>query len=231
MTGLFDDAIFASESDMGTFGVKKRSEVGWREAWNRKDELDFEEKLCRHLPNGGEAVRGEYLTAPKDVVAVLEKMHICYLNGTYDKKVLDSWRNAIYGKNGPFKNASLHTYIGEHMGYRFVLRKAYLKPKQERTLILEIENVGFANIHEDVWVYLLVRLMGSDERKIFFQTDARLWNSGQVTEITKELPPLAGGQYQLCLGINRKKDGRIIRFANDGAKDSVYLGVLTVRER
>jgi hypothetical protein len=229
MTGLFDDGMLASESDLGTYGIKKRSDAVWREAWCRKDELDFQDNLCKHLPNGGEVVRGEYINSPKDVVAVFQKMHISYLNGTYDSKVLGSWDKITFGKTQPFKNVSLHRYIGEHMGYRFVLQKVQLKQKQSRMLLIDIENVGFANIHEDAWVYLLIRRLGGDERKIFLSTDVRMWNSQETITISKELPPLAQGQYQLYIGINRKKDGRIVQFANEGVQDTLYLGILTVR--
>jgi hypothetical protein len=227
MTGLFDDGMLASESDLGTFGTLKKSAAGWREAWTRKEELEFEEKLCRHLPNGGEVVRGGYITNPKAIVDTLRQMHISYLNGVYDGKVLNDWKKCIYDKSGLYKNVNLHTYIGLHMGYRFVVRKMTWNLKKGRRLSLEIENVGFANIHEEAWVYLLLRFP-KEERKIFLDTDVRMWDSGKFTILEKDMPPLEGGVYQLYLGMNRKKDGRVIYFANEGATDSVYLGRLTI---
>jgi hypothetical protein len=227
MTGLFDDGMLASDSDLGTFGTQKKSAVGWWEPWTRKEELEFEEKLCRHLPNGGEAVWGERLRRPREVIDTLKKMHISYLNGVYDGKVLSEWRKTSCEVPGLYRDANLHTYIGLHLGYRFVLRKLTWNYKKDRRLVLEIENVGFANIHEEAWVYLLLRFP-REERKIFIETDVRMWDSGRITAISKEIPPLAGGEYLLYLGMNRKKDGRIIYFANEGATDSLYLGRLTV---
>jgi hypothetical protein len=227
MTGLFDDGMLASESDLGTYGDQKASVVGWREAWSRKEELEFEDKLCRHLPNGGEVVRGGYISSPKGVVEVMRRMHISYLNGVYDGKVLNEWKKCIYEKSGVYKNVNLHTYIGLHLGYRFVLRKVTWNVKKGRRMLLEIENVGFANIHEEAWVYLLLRFP-KEERKIFLETDVRMWDSGKITVIEKEIPPLNSGEYLLYLGMNRKKDGRVIYFANEGATDCVLLGRLTI---
>ncbi len=90
--GLFDDGIFGSPSDLGTFGTQARNTVGEHSAWSREEELAFEHELCKAVPNGGEAVYGEgYLTglSQEQVLKDLSRMHVTYLNSRHDAVLLD----------------------------------------------------------------------------------------------------------------------------------------------
>ena len=52
--GLFNDGILGSESDTGTYGTLPPSQTDYTSAWNRTDELSFQDMLCAGVPNGGE---------------------------------------------------------------------------------------------------------------------------------------------------------------------------------
>lgn len=133
--GLFDDGMFGSESHLGTFGVLTEAEGGWYSAWCREEELAFEEKLCRRVPCGGEAVYPE--KDPKCftremILQDLKTMHITYLNKEHDIKMLELWKNWRCKENGIWSGKSVYEYIGAHLGYRFVIQRVALQSEEIR---------------------------------------------------------------------------------------------------
>ena len=230
-TGLFDDAIFGSMSHMGTFGTEPKENVGWDGIWSREEELEFEDKLCKAVPNGGEVVCGETYAvdfSPSATVEVLKKMHITYLNQAYDTKILRLWKQWRWTEDGPWQDYSLYDYIGAHLGYRFTIRdvRVFLDEQTEEFKVrFFVENVGFANCYQE----LVVRLVGREEgRELFSMTlncDARGWESGTVQRFSARI------EYQNCelyLSARRKKDGKRVYFANPTEEDGrVYLGRIT----
>ena len=108
---LFNDAIFGSETDLGTYGTIQKSalsENSEREktSWVREDELSWQQSFMQQSFCGGEVLGGmntvsessgntDYLQRTLDwhqVVADLAKMHVSYLNSIYSKEVLDDWK-------------------------------------------------------------------------------------------------------------------------------------------
>ena len=119
------------------------------------------------------------------------------------------------------KQVSAYEYLGAHLGYRFVVRDVRWKRGR---LQIRIENTGFANLCEDAVCRLQICTEhGCMERTI--EADPKKWECRRenVLEIrlTKE-EQTKGTSYLLQLF--RKKDGRSIRFANQGAEDGVLLG-------
>lgn len=138
---LFNDGIFGSETDLGTY---ESSEA-------RKKELDWQENFLDYGPVGGEAVadvrisgifskQDTDLDRMKDTGNMydeepvervnhsiknlglddLRKMHVTYLNSTHDQKLLDQWKAQAMKWNG--STISVYDYIGLHLGYRFIVR-------------------------------------------------------------------------------------------------------------
>ena len=135
---LFNDAIFGSETDLGTYGTIRKSalsENSEREktSWMREDELSWQQSFMQQSFCGGEVLGGmnnvsessgntDYQQRTLDwnqVVADLAKMHVSYLNSIYSKEVLDDWKAQRIMWNG--KEISEYDYIGRHMGYRFTV--------------------------------------------------------------------------------------------------------------
>lgn len=218
--GLFNDGLLASETDLGTYADADASDGDWESVWNREAELQFQEELCRHVPNGGEAVGEDALGDFPYALQYFERMHLSYLNSVYDERVLNRWKETKYG------GISGYDYIGMHLGYRLLIRDAVLNRKKG-ILKIKIENRGFAGLYERAEAYVdfwqgteirhrqkIVILPGSLESK-------------KITELSAELPELEkGGEYQIWFQLKRKKDERVIRFANRGAEEKVYLGLL-----
>ena len=227
--GLFDDAIFGSENHLGTFGSNPKDSTDWDCLWRKQDELEFEEELCRYVPNGGEVVCGEQYAQtenPSNTVATLRKMHITYLNRQYDEKILNIWKEWKWEEAGVWQGSSLYDYIGSHLGYRFLIKDVGVTPagKGEKGLLITItiENVGFANLYEEAELFLeWVNEDGvKDSKKL--EHDLRGWNSGEVQTIPIQIAP---ENTTLYLFAKRKKDGRYIYFANQNINDGrVFLG-------
>lgn len=135
---LFNDAIFGSETDLGTYGTILKSalsENSEREktSWTREDELSWQQSFMQQSFCGGEVLGGmntvsespgntDYPQRTLDwnqVVADLAKMHVSYLNSIYSKEVLDDWKAHRIMWNG--EEISEYDYIGRHMGYRFTV--------------------------------------------------------------------------------------------------------------
>jgi hypothetical protein len=204
---LFDDAMFASDTHLGTFGTESRP--AWTKEWLRKDEFEFIDRFCNRLPNGGEAVKGEKVSASV-VIDTLEKMHICYLNGVYDERILKEW-----------KESTLYDEITLRLGYRFVIREVLIKKDQ---LEIVIKNVGFGNLTKDASLCLIAR-NEQEEQRYEIDTDVKTWDAGKVCRIKT---PIVNGELYLTL--YRKTDRRVIYFANEGATEEIYLGTVKWRK-
>lgn len=245
---LFNDAIFGSETDLGTYGTickSALSENSEREKtpWAREDELSWQQSFMQQSFCGGEVLGGmnnvsespgntDYPQRTLDwnqVVADLAKMHVSYLNSIYSKEVLDDWKAQRIMWNG--EEISEYDYIGRHMGYRFTVTQVKIsrvsqeKKKQTQSQIsksvitLTIKNTGFANLYEEA-VCRLILIENNENVKAFeIKSDPRTWNSGTDTviesPILQEVWTQQSQQTKLFLQLIRKRDGRIIEWANE----------------
>ncbi len=222
---LFDDAIFGSDSHMGTFGTEPRENAAWDSVWSRADELAFENYLCLGVPNGGEAVCGEQYAkdfTPESTAEVLRQLHITYLNQAHDEKILSLW------KQWSWQNGSFYDYIGKHLGYRFCIRKVELfqgRHAGEVEVSITIENTGFANLYQEAEAVLEWESEVTQTGRAVLASDMRSWDAGSVQCISHRLELTEGALY---LSARRKADGRSIYFANvTDASGRVYLGRIT----
>ncbi len=237
-TGLFDDAIFGSDTHLGTFGMESKANVGWDAVWSREEELEFENQLCKYVPHGGEVVCGEtYLEKfnPVTTADTLKKMHITYLNQAYDSRVLDKWKEWTWTEEGPWKNTCFYDYIGEHLGYRYVVRDVSVQLDtdiesmySEFEVTISIENVGFANCYNR----LIVLLEGQRDGELLFSNrldcDGKNWDCNTVCTVSDRIPVQ---NCELLLSVIRKKDGRRVFFANPTEDDGrIWLGRIKIIE-
>lgn len=160
--GLFDDAIFGSESNLGTFGTV--SDKFYFDSWIRENELKFESDLCLSVPNGGEVVYSPefYGTLSQgDVLNILKKMRVSYLDRDYDKKLLDIWVSQVYLGPGVWHGKSLFDYISAHLGYRLFICDIKVKYKLNKCILcVFIKNLGFAPCYWPIDLYVNNILVG-----------------------------------------------------------------------
>ena len=249
---LFNDAIFGSETDLGTYGTILKSalpENSEREKtpWAREDELFWQQSFMQQSFCGGEVLGGmntvsesfgntDYPQRTLDwnqVVADLAKMHVSYLNSIYSKEVLDDWKAQRIMWN--CKEISEYDYIGRHMGYRFTVTQVKIsrvsqeKKKQTQSdtqnqnsksvIKFTIKNTGFANLCEEAVCRLILTENNENIKAFEIKSDPRTWNSGTDTviecSILQEVWTQQSQQTKLFLQLIRKRDGRIIEWANE----------------
>lgn len=219
--GCFDDAIFASETHMGTFGTLERREAGWRDPWRPEDEIAFMEQLAENVPFGGEALSGEKGMTAADTVKRLGRLHVSYLNCVHDDARLREWKETEYAAG-----VSLYDHIGMHMGYRFVVEKCTCERRGKAAcLTVRLANRGFACCGEEVR-FSLCLVQGGEESVIPADCDLGRLEGGKSTtlQIPLEEEVQRSGMY-LYGSLQRVRDRGIIVFANEGAGDRLLLGL------
>lgn len=228
--GLFDDGIFGSDTHLGTFGIQSQKYVSWDCSWCREEELEFENRLCRQAPNGGEAVYGEDRQGPsqKKVLEVLKKMQITYLNRAHDTRILDLWKQQRYSGRGVWSGKSLFDYIGAHLGYRFLIRNVQVTDCQEDgggyMVETEIENTGFAGFYQEGRIEL--EYTDRTGRRRLSLLDCRLkgWAGGEKRKLACTVD---AGDGALLLTARRNRDDACIHFANPSDQEGkAVLGYL-----
>ena len=223
---LFNDGIFGSETDLGTY-----------EAMARQSELDWQQRQMQRCFCGGEAIGGMDIDWHQ-AAADLAKMHVSYLNSTYRQELLEDWKAQCAIWNG--EKMSGYEYIGRHLGYRFTVTQVSIE-RERRLLNIKstVRNTGFANLCEEAVCKLnLVETKENGECEILrsfeIDCDARTWDSGIDTTIEYRIPipqqtqPIQEDKLapvKLFLQLARKRDGRILAFANEeyDRRFGVYL--------
>lgn len=227
--GLFDDAIFGSDTHLGTFGKSGGEELGWEAAWCLEEELAFEEHLCDFAPQGGEALYEERAAEARtlaETVERLRRMRVSYLNRIHDVRLLEHWKKLTWKEEGPYQGMSGYDYIGRHMGYRFIVRSVSAQCSRGKepvcTYKVVIENTGFARCYHRTAVWLEWETQNGVERQ---ELDLDLSGilPGEKKTGSCQAAPAPGAVW---LRAERRKDKAPIHFANV-QKDTrrIHLGI------
>lgn len=229
---LFDDAMFASDTHLGTFAQQTDEPPRWEAAWEPEKELAFWQEHLLRMPNGGEALYGEQLTL-EETIRQLQCMHVCYLNRVYEERRLALWKTERGGFAKPYEGLDGFSYIGLHLGYRFVVESVRVKRKRETGLryavSVQIANRGFGSLCQPADCTLLIREQDGEGKRYPVDCDARCWDSKSSVTLQTELslPPQTEKrckEMRLYLLLARRHDGRPIRFANTDSEEGVLLG-------
>lgn len=228
---LFDDGMFGSESNLGTYGQKEQAANTWQEPWCREDELEFVSRIGENFPYGGEAVGTDACGNMRAAVEAMKKTHVSYLNSVYDEQCLQRWKRSCWEEADAWQGMNGYDYIGCHLGYRFVIRKIELQSKKEGCLKVQIENIGFASLREEARLLALFENTNGNREMTAFSVKPGEWKSGEAVKISIPIPELPKDcetmQYRIYLQMQRKGDGRRIYFGNSQTEAGVYLGMLS----
>lgn len=221
---LFDDALFGSETDLGTFGFRTREASEWTERWNRMEELRFWEQVCRYLPSGGETVLGEVEYSEHAVIHQMKEMHVSYLNHRYDLRVLEKWRQISCQMPGIWQGHSLYEYIEAHLGYRFVVENLeFISEKKRISLRFAVKNKGFGAC----WFETEVELIQETEAEWHRYPLGNLLQDLACEDHRQIVVPLKPEEGKIFLCAYRKSDCRMISFAHATSDHGMlYLGCL-----
>ena len=218
IVALYNDAIFGSDTDLGTFADDGCDSDNWEAPWPIQRELEFENRLGEFVPQCGEAVYGENCRnyTLDFTVERLRKMHLTCLNSVYDERILNLWKDSTWNAPDIWMGINGYDYIGRHLGYRFCIRNADVHiHKQFCEVEVMVENIGFSGFYQEAQVYLIVIDEFGEKKEYLTDWDVREWKSGQIKSLTWKIPCCEGRLY---LFIRRKWDRETIRFANQSAK-------------
>ena len=227
--GFFNDGMLGSGTHLGTFAPETAGRGNWKEPWSQEEEIRFMAPLIDEVPYGGEVLMTPMPLAPENILETLRSLRVSYLNSTHDAALLSEW------KRTSFEGMPFFTYVGEHLGYRFLVRSVQGKWGKNMELTVTIENSGFGSCYEDVDTVILGR---TDEY-------AALVTLGTLNGNLKDLHGGKTGSYsgtfrtesltlrdkgarlQILALLRRKRDGRTIHFAQQETECGLLLGYFT----
>ena len=239
--GLFNDGMFGSENDYGTYGTKAKEAAGQYEKWNREDEMAFQEEVCCFVPNGGEVIIPNAFNDTKNAIESMATMHITYLNREYDSAVLEKWANTTIAEEGCFDGMDGLTFVERHLGYRLLIEKVdFVYSFWENCLLVNIamKNVGFAPVYRELTMELKLRNEKTGEiLTIAIEDSLSELVGGNKADLSKkirtdvDISRLSAGKYTLYLVLADTATGKHIQLANEqDEEDYGYrLGELTYR--
>lgn len=221
--GLYNDAIFGSDTDLGTYAPEDCDSEDWCSPWRAGRELNFEKQLGEFVPQCGEAVYAEECQdlSLDYTVKRLSRMQLTCLNGVYDGRLLNLWRKWTWTHSGEWLGMNGYDYIGRHLGYRFCVRGASARfSAQHCELTLTITNDGFAGFYQEAEALFVLMDEAGNRTEHLTDWDVRGWKSGQRQSLNWKIPCREGKLY---LYVRRKWDNAPIRFANPSTEDGMVL--------
>ena len=226
-TGIFDDGMFGSDTDLGTFGTKSKADVGYRSEWMPSEEYEFLNILSKKCPIGGECVLDKNKTFSDftNVLLKLKKSGITYLNDEYDKDLIDLWKNTKNTLPGIWKDETVFDYIDAHLGYRFVICNVkFRKDKNELlTVSVTVKNTGFAPMYQDCDAY--IKISNFDGTEIHEIKNGLNNINSDETKVLSASFKKDNGFVTVCA--RRSMDDATVFFAaSSDAKGNVILGKL-----
>lgn len=208
--GLFNDGILGSESDLGTYAENER-----------EIELEFQNQLCRYVPNGGEVVYNNNLSKLDTAVSAFKKMHISYLNADYDNRVFEEFKSSVWQGDDAFNGCDGFSYIKAHLGYRYSIDSFRIKRSgllnTDYTLCLTVKNSGFSNTLKSFKSTItLINEETANYVAIPISADFKSIGSGNKKTFTARLPvkELKQGDYLIYFSVNDVSNGQAIILGN-----------------
>lgn len=152
--GMFNDGYLGTQYDYGTWGADCKTSIC------REEGVAWLEKYGINTPYGGEALTtaGGYqvINTPEYLSYEGFRTHTSYLNIQWNNNLIGGWKASQFsGKDYEYDGSKVDSltgfkYINDHLGYRFVLREAWLSDTVGADGILRaklrIQNVGFGNL-------------------------------------------------------------------------------------
>lgn len=161
------------------------------------------------------------------------------MNYEWHQPTILGWKDVVfYGEDKEYNGKDGFTYVSNHLGYRFILRKSVLPDLVSMDGVLpiniEIENVGFANLPKNKKVtFVLTNGINVYEIEPDTEVNPCGWLSGQTSAIETSIKVpenIEAGEYDLFLRVsefgNLASDGNqyCIKFGNSSMQYNAQLG-------
>ena len=176
-----NDCFLASADDYGTFENEAEHQF-----WCDDTNYTF---------MGGETCGTSSYSGCDNAISEMAKQHYSYLNNGYNGSVLKSW-----------KNGGCRDEINRRLGYRLVMRKAWISPdiaagSTIRT-VFSVENVGFAAPINPRGLELILENSNGEKTTVMVTSEnPRLWLSGKTRMFEVDFKAPAKGSYTLYLNL------------------------------
>lgn len=214
-TGLYDDAIMGSDTDMGTFGWI--DDCADRQImWTPRLELPFIAGQAAYTPVGGEVLSGALALPWEEAFSRMRRMHLTYLNRVHEPAVWETWSTLPFDSLQAAGMTRAEA-VGAYLGYRYVLADVALLPDCGAGVQLGVtlKNTGFACCYDRLRMELAVgkkKLQASFDGKTLAAGGDRcvvfsLREALRVQETDEPLP--------LILAMYHEKTGLPVYFANE----------------
>lgn len=204
--GMHNDALLATDSDMGTY-LDRSKELLWCAEW------------LNGKVNGGEMPYVSAYTKPEHAKTEFTQLSLTYLNAYYNAEVLEAWeKQTLSGENAL-------EYMEKHLGYRYSLEQletneTLLAGAKNLQLDIRLKNSGFSTIQSRFHLYLV---LDDGIRKQFYPLKKE--NDEKAVEIyrcsialTEQKPFLLGFCYtdaENAAEEGLKNTAHTVQFAND----------------
>ena len=231
--------MLGSVFDLGTYDDTPLEDPSdYTEKGTREEELDYQNRICEYVPNGGEVTLDNEYNDIEPAVADLRTMHVSYLNDAHDLAVLDKWKNSSYTEDPVFSGCNGYDYVEAHLGYRYVLTDSSLDfhslLSDTATLYFTIENTGFAPAYKQFEVTLTATNTQTGKEETIATTLDNRGISGSDSSIFHQelnIRKWDPGTYEITLSMKDPVTGKIIHFANENEteNDSVSVGTLRIK--
>ena len=222
--GIFNDGYLGSRTDLGTYS-------------DRNEELKWIVKQTKKTFFGGEMVLYSDNDTKRNTVSYMSKegfkTHTTYLNSLWNNTAIADLKKEVYnGTDKLYNGLSGFTYVDNHLGYRYVLKKSNVKVSDENLLVsFSLKNVGFGNMINDKKATLVLK-SENDIREIPIKFDIRkvLSKKTYSYKITVEVKDLLDEPYEVYLRIseygNLEEDNNYncVRFANPKSQYNTKIG-------
>lgn len=224
--GLFNDGMLGNEFDYGTYGTQSKLEAGVNQKWTREEELDFQDELCRTVPNGGEVIIDNAYNDLDHAIADFNRMHITYLNEDYDRNVLEKWSNSVVHTDDCYDGMDGLSYMKARLGYRFVLRECRMQQdfwKDTLHVELDVSNSGFAPIYKACEACFAFVPQSSEGKTYSVNVEQNLSElaggneTDRISTIQTTIPlhDLERENYDVYFQLKDQATGEMIQFANE----------------
>ncbi len=223
--GLFNDGLLGSDTDLGSYDLR-----------SREREYEYQSVLCNHVPNGGEVVNDNTYNNYEPARAVLEDIHISYLNSEYDPAVLNKWKAATETTDPVWRGKSGYEYIENHLGYRFYLSFSELRGEDpDMDLRITLKNLGFAPSYKPFRAYLTLHPTGKKAKgdillEVPTTLDTLIPGETRSVDIPLPMERLENTDYEVWFYILDEASGEIILPANNNLKErQLMIGTINCR--
>lgn len=240
-TGLYDDAILGSDTDMGTFG--------WIDdctdpqiMWTPRHELAFIEKQVVNTPVGGEVLSGALALSWEEALERMRRMGLTYLNRVHEPAVWEAWSISPY-PGAQETTLTKEQYLRAYLGYRYVLSDVKLLQEGSggMQIAVTLKNCGFACCYDRLRLELAV---GKKKLQAYFDGKT-LAAGGKICVAYGLEETLCGQEHEtvlpLLLSLYHEKTGLPIYFAecsdairweryrpNSSRSEGIVVGVLSM---